>query len=319
MKKTATLQILPISWKQNFIQVGLSPESLEILSGKMGGLKDYFFGGKLKADKSHVKTANTTRWTVSLVESYFQVVWEKEDYLIILLAKTNHAIFHFFQFFLQHGVMSHFDLRHNGKKIWCKVGAKLVQSWCQVGAELVPSFLSFYFTFTRKRAQNLAPTWHQLCTNFAPTRHQLGTNLAPTLHQLCTNFAPTLHQLCTNFAPTLHQLCTNFASTLHQLCTNFASSFHSDHLQLLQDYLPVCFKFTFFTSILLMEKSCINQGVLKCSLTAIKQPLSTPWVMQDFFINCITPNSSRQLFSTTPAHPPLCRTSSKKKGRPVHS
>ena len=157
-----------------------------------------------------------------------------------------------------------------------KFGAKLVQSWCQVGAELVPSFLSFYFTFTRKRAQNLAPTWHQLCTNFAPTRHQLGTNLAPTLHQLCTNFAPTLHQLCTNFAPTLHQLCTNFASTLHQLCTNFASSFHSDHLQLLQDYLPVCFKFTFFTSILLMEKSCINQGVLKCSLTAIKQPLSTP-------------------------------------------
>ena len=233
MKKTATLQILPISWKQNFIQVGLSPESLEILSGKMGGLKDYFFGGKLKADKSHVKTANTTRWTVSLVESYFQVVWEKEDYLIILLAKTNHAIFHFFQFFLQHGVMSHFDLRHNGKKIWCKVGAKLVQSWCQVGAELVPSFLSFYFTFTRKRAQNLAPTWHQLCTNFAPTWHQLGTNFAPTLHQLCTNFAPTLHQLCTNFAPTLHQLCTNFAPTLHQLCTNFAPTLHQVFIQII--------------------------------------------------------------------------------------
>ena len=157
-----------------------------------------------------------------------------------------------------------------------KFGAKLVPSWCKVGAKFSLLLLHIYKKKSPKLGTNLAPTLHQLRTNSAPTWHQLGTNFAPTLHQLCTNFAPTLHQLCTNFAPTLHQLCTNFASTLHQLCTNFASSFHSDHLQLLQDYLPVCFKFTFFTSILLMEKSCINQGVLKCSLTAIKQPLSTP-------------------------------------------
>ena len=98
--------------------------------------------------------------------------------------------------------MTHFDLRHSGQKIWCQVGAKLVPRWCQVGAELVPSFLSFYFTFTRKEPK----TWHQLGTNFAPTLHQLCTNFAPTLHQLGTNFASTLHQLRTNFAPTLHQV-----------------------------------------------------------------------------------------------------------------
>ena len=156
------------------------------------------------------------------MESYFQVVWEKEDYLIILLAKTNHAIFHFFQLFLQHRVMSHFDLRHNGKKLWCKVGAKLVPSWCRVGAKVSLLLLHIYKKKSPKLGTKLGT---ELCTNFAPTRHQLGTNLAPTLHQLCTNFAPTLHQLCTNFASTLHQLCTNFAPTLHQLCINFATNF----------------------------------------------------------------------------------------------
>ena len=197
---------------------------------------------------------------------------------------------------------------------WCKVGAKLVPSWCQVGAKFSFLLLHIYEKKSPKLGTNSAPTWHQLCTNFAPTRHQLGTNLAPTLHQLCTNFAPTLHQLCTNFAPTLHQLCTNFAPTLHQLCIKFSFRLSSTLAGLLITTYVFLFKLLFFfTPILLMEKSCINQGVLKCSLTEIKQPLSTPWVMQDFFINCITPNSSRQLFSTTPAHPPLCRTSCKKK------
>ena len=177
----------------------------------------------------------------------------REDYLIILLAKTNHTIFHFFQFFLQHGVMTHFDLRHHGKKIWCKVGAKLVPSWCKVGAKLVPSWCQVFFPFTSHLREKEPKTWHQLGTNLAPTLHQLCTNSAPTWHQLGTNFAPTLHQLCTNFAPTLHQLCTNFASTLHQLCTNFAPTLHQVFIQIIFNscrttnyYLRVSFQITFF-------------------------------------------------------------------------
>ena len=149
-------------------------------------------------------------------------------------------------------------LAHSWRKVgafllqsWRVLGAKLAHSCCKVGVMLVQSFLTFYCTFTRRRASNFAPTLHQECTNFAPRMHQLCTKNAPTLHQECptlhqfgTKNAPIWHQERTNFAPRMHQLCTKNAPTLHQEYIILAPSFHSNFLQFLQEYLAVRFNFT---------------------------------------------------------------------------